>query len=54
MAGKAEEGLDELEQIAFNYFGIPLTTTFDAFNQAHGGMTRGEYAAYANKSRRKL
>jgi len=46
-------GLDELEQIAFQYFGLPLDMAFDEFNQAHGGMTRSEYAEYANRSGRR-
>jgi len=45
-------GLDELEQIAFQYFGLPLDMTYDEFNRAHSGMTRREYAEYANKTGR--
>lgn len=44
--------LDDLEQIAFQYFDIPLDTTFDEFNLQHDGMTFVEYATYANKDGR--
>ena len=47
--GPVKDGLDELEQVAFKYFEVPEDTTFDAFNRLHGGMTRAEYAAYANR-----
>lgn len=48
----AEAGLDELEQRAFRYFGVPLDINFDEFNRQHDGMTRAEYAEYANKTGR--
>lgn len=46
-------GLDVMEKLAFEYFGVPHHTSFDEFNRAHGGMTREEYATYANKAGRK-
>lgn len=45
-------GLHELEQSAFRYFDVPLDTTIDEFNRKHDGMTRAEYAEYANKAGR--
>lgn len=53
LEAKPLSGLDELEKLAFEYFGVPLSTSFDAFNRAHGGMTREEYVVYANKAGRK-
>lgn len=53
-SGPVTGGLDELEQIAFAYFEVPKDTTFDAFNRLHGGMTRAEYAAYANRFGREI
>lgn len=47
---KSEAGLHELEQCAFQYFDVPLDITFDEFNRQHDGMTRAEYAEYANKT----
>ncbi|MCL2671650.1 MAG: immunity 26/phosphotriesterase HocA family protein [Clostridiales bacterium] len=49
---QAKTGLDESEQIAFRYFDLPLDMTFDVFNRQYGGMTREEYAVYANKAGR--
>lgn len=53
-SGPAEAGLDELEQSAFRYFGVSVDTTFDEFNRQHDGMTRAEYAEYANKTGRRM
>lgn len=52
-SSKTEAGLDELEQSAFRYFGVPLDITFDEFNRQYDGMTRAEYAEYANKTGRR-
>lgn len=49
---QTKAGLDELEQIAFRYFDVPLDMTFDGFNRQHDGMTYNEYAEYANKAGR--
>lgn len=38
-----------LEKLAFAHFGISEDITFDDFNRQFGGMTREEYALYANK-----
>lgn len=51
-SSQEEAGLDELEQIAFRYFGIPFDTTFDEFNRQHNGKTSEEYAIYANQAGR--
>lgn len=51
-SSREEAGLDELEQIAFRYFGVPLDITFDEFNRQHNGMTYDEYSKYANKAGR--
>lgn len=42
----------ELEQTAFQYFGLPDDITFDEFNRQNNGLTAKEYAEYANKSGR--
>lgn len=52
-SSQTEAGLDELEQSAFRYFGVPLDITFDEFNRQYDGMTRAEYAEYANKTGRR-
>jgi hypothetical protein len=38
---------------AFAWFGLPEDISFDDFNRRCGGMTRAEYAMYANQFRRK-
>ncbi|MDR0441026.1 MAG: immunity 26/phosphotriesterase HocA family protein [Candidatus Accumulibacter sp.] len=38
---------------AFAWFGVPEDIGFDEFNKQYGGMTRAQYAEYANQTRRK-
>jgi len=37
------------KETAFQYFKLPLNISFDEFNLKHNGLTRQQYADYANK-----